>query len=146
MTGSAGVLAVAELMDRLGIIEALDTGIGPIKARPRGVTGGELVAGLAQCQLLDGKFVAALDRHRADTAAQMLSAVPAVASTTAGGWTRCFGPDRVAGIEAGNTTIIARGWARLPEQRRTAVLAGRVGIDLDSTDGEVYGRRKRGVA
>jgi len=137
LTGSAGVLAVAELMDRLGIIEALDTGIGPIKARPRGVTGGELVAGLAQCQLLDGKFVAALDRHRADTAAQMLSAVPAVASTTAGGWTRCFGPDRVAGIEAGNTTIIARGWARLPEQRRTAVLAGRVGIDLDSTDGEV---------
>jgi len=60
--------------------------------------------------------------------------------------TRCFGPDRVAGIEAGKTTIIARGWARLPEQRRTAVLAGRVGIDLDSTDVEVYGRRKRGVA
>ncbi len=146
MTGSAGVLAVGELMDRLGIIEALDTGIGPIKARARGVTGGELVAGLAQCQLLDGKFVAAQDRHRADTAAQVLSAVPAVASTTAGGLTRCFGPDRVAGIEAGNTTIITRGWARLPAQRRTAVLAGRVGIDLDSTDVEVYGRRKRGVA
>jgi len=146
LTGSAGVLAVAELMDRLGVIEALDTGIGPIKARARGVTGGELVAGLAQCQLLDGKFVAALDRHRADAAAQMLSAVPAVASTTARGWTRCFGPDRIAGIEAGKTTIIARGWARLPEQRRTAVLAGRVGIDLDSTDVEVYGRRKRGVA
>jgi len=70
------------------------------------------VAGLVQCQLLDGKFVAALDRHRADAAAQVLSAVPAVASTTAGGLTRCFGPDRV---------------------------------DLDSTDVEVYGRRKRGV-
>jgi len=105
------------------------------------------VAGLVQCQLLDDKFVAALDRHRGDAAAQVLSAVPAVASTTAGGLTRCFGPDRVAGIEVGNTTtIITRGWARLPEQRRTAVLAGRVGIDLDSTDVEVYGRRKRGVA
>jgi len=44
-----------------------------------------LVAGLAQCQLLDGKFVAALDCQHADTAAQVLSAVPAVASTTAGG-------------------------------------------------------------
>jgi len=146
LTGSAGVLAVGELMDRLGVIEALDAGIGPIKTRALGVTGGELVASLAQCQLLDGKFVAALDRHRADAAAQALSAVPAVASTTAGGLTRCFGPDRVAGIEAGNTTIIARGWERLGEQRRAAVLAGRIGIDLDATDVQVYGRRKRGVA
>ncbi len=146
LTGSAGVLAVGELMDRLGVIEGLDAGIGPIKTRALGVTGGELVASLAQCQLLDGKFVAALDRHRADAAAQLLSAVPAVASTTAGGLTRCFGPDRVAGIEAGNTTIIARGWERLGEQRRAAVLAGRIGIDLDPTDVEVYGRLKRGVA
>jgi len=107
---------------------------------------GELVAGLAQCQLLDGKFVNAVDRHRADAAAQLLSAVPAVASTTAGGLTRCFGPARVAGIEAGNTTIIARGWSRLPARRRAAVLAGRVGIDLDATDVKVYGRLKRGVA
>ncbi len=146
LTGSAGVLAVGELMDRLGVIEALDTGIGPIKARAVGVSGGELVAGLAQCQLLDGKFVNAVDRHRSDTAAQALSAVPAVASTTAGGLTRCFGADRVAGIEAGNAEIIARGWERLPEQRRAAVLAGRIGIDLDATDVEVYGRLKRGVA
>ncbi len=82
------------------MIEALDTGIGPIKARARGVTGGELVAGLAQCQLLGGKFVTAVDRHRTDVAAQLLSAVTGVASTTAGGLTRCFGPARVAGIEA----------------------------------------------
>jgi hypothetical protein len=140
------VLAVGELMDRLGVIEALDAGIGPIKSRARGLTGGEVVASLAQCQLLDGKFVNAVDRHRADTAAQQLSAVPAVASTTAGGLTRCFGPDRVAGIEAGHTTIIARGWARLPQQRRVGLLAGRVGIDLDATDVEVYGRLKQGVA
>ncbi len=146
LTSSAGVLAVGELMDRLGVIEALDTGIGAIKSRARGVTGGELVAALAQCQLLDGKFVNAVDRHRADTAAQALSAVPAVASTTAGGLARRFTPDRVAGIEAGNAAVIARGWARLGEQRRAAVLTGRVSIDLDATDVEVYGRRKQGVA
>ncbi len=52
----------------------------------------------------------------------------------------------MAGIEAGNAEIIARGWARLPARRRTAVLTGRVGIDLDATDVEVYGRLKRGVA
>ena len=140
------MLAVGELMDRLGVIEALDAGIGPLKSRARGVTGGELVASLAQCQLLDGKFVNAVDRHRTDAAAQLLSAVPAVASTTVGGLTRCFGPDRVAGIEGGNAQIIARGWERLGEQGRTAVLTGRVGIDLDATDVEVYGRLKRGVA
>lgn len=43
---------MGEPTDRLGVIEALDTGIGPIKGRARGVSGGELVAGLAQCQLL----------------------------------------------------------------------------------------------
>jgi hypothetical protein len=146
LTGSAGVLAVGELMDRLGVIEALDTGIGPIKSRARGVSGGQLVAALAQCQLLDGKFVNATDRHRADAAAQALSAVPGLASTTVGGLARRFTPDRVAGIEAGNTEIITRGWAQLPERRRAAALAGRVSIDLDATDVEVYGRHKRGVA
>ncbi len=96
LTSSAGVLALGELMDRLGVIEALDSGIGPIKSRSRGVTGGELVAALAQCQLLDGAFVAALDRHRADTAAQALSAVPGLASTTAGGLARRFTPARAS--------------------------------------------------
>ncbi len=146
LTGSAGVLAVGELMDRLGVIEALDTGIGAIKSRARGLTGGQLVAALAQCQLLDGKFVAAVDRHRVDTAAQALSAVPAVASTTAGGLARRFTPARVVGIEAGNAQIVVRGWARLSEQRRAAVLTGRVSIDLDATDVEVYGAAKQGVA
>ncbi len=113
---------------------------------PVGSPNGQLVAGLAQCQLLDGKFANAVDRHRADTAAQLLSAVPAVASTTVGGLARRFTPQRVAGIEAGNTTVVARGWARLPARRRAAVLAGRVSIDLDATDVEVYGRRKQGVA
>ena len=140
------MLAVGELMDRLGFIEALDAGIGPIKCRARGVSGGELVASLVQCQLLDGTFVNALDRHRADTAAQALSAVPAVASTTAGGLARRFTSPRVAGIEAANSEVITRGWSLLGEQRRAAVLAGRVSIDLDATDVEVYGRRKRGMA
>lgn len=46
-TGSAGVLAAGELMDRLGVVAALDSVIGPIKARARGLSVGQLAAGLA---------------------------------------------------------------------------------------------------
>ncbi len=42
------MLAVGELMDRLGVIEALDTGIGAIKSRARGISGGQMEAALAQ--------------------------------------------------------------------------------------------------
>ncbi|SBW24408.1 hypothetical protein FDG2_4141 [Candidatus Protofrankia californiensis] len=36
MTGSAGLVAVAEVVNRLGIVGALDEGIGPLKQRDRG--------------------------------------------------------------------------------------------------------------
>jgi hypothetical protein len=42
-------------------------------------------------------------------------------------------------------TVTARMLDRLPHRRRAALLAC-VTIDLDTTDVEVYGRRKRGVA
>ena len=146
LTSAAGVLAVGELINRLGVVEALDAGIGPVKSRAREVSGGELVVSLARCQLLDGTFVNATDRHWADAAAQQLSAVPMVASTNAGRLARRFTPARVAGIETGNAEIVARGWARLPGQRRTALPGDRVSVDLDATDVEVYGRLKQGVA
>ncbi len=46
LTGVSGMLAVTELVDRLGMIKRLDVAIGPIKARERGFTGGEL----GECQ------------------------------------------------------------------------------------------------
>lgn len=55
LTGSAGMLAVGELMDRLGVVEAPDAGVGASKSRARGVSGGELVASLTQYQLLDSQ-------------------------------------------------------------------------------------------
>ena len=42
--------------------------------------------------------------------------------------------------------VTARAFALLPAQRRKALCAGAVTIDLDCTDVEVYGRRKQGVA
>ena len=46
LTGVSGMLAVTELVDRLGVVTLLDGAIGPIKARERGFTGGEL----GECQ------------------------------------------------------------------------------------------------
>jgi hypothetical protein len=40
LTPAAGLLAVAELVDRIGVIEVLDEAVGPIKQRARGVSAG----------------------------------------------------------------------------------------------------------
>ena len=49
---AAGMLAVSELVDRLGVVSALDAGIGPIKTGSRGLSGGQLLVSLAGAQLL----------------------------------------------------------------------------------------------
>lgn len=145
MTGSAGVVALAELVDRLGVVAALDGGIGPVKSRRRGLSAGELLIGMARSQLLGGDALVALDRQRADQAAGLLSAVPVPAASTAAGLARRFGAEQLAGVEAGVAALTARVYGLLPPARRAA-LAAEATIDLDSTDVEVYGRLKRGVA
>ena len=52
LTGLAGLAAVDELVTRLGMVEVLNRGIGPIKERDRGLTGGQLLAGMATAQLV----------------------------------------------------------------------------------------------
>ncbi len=68
LTGMAGLAAVTELVDRLGLVEALDAGIGPLKRRVRGLTGGQLLVGMAVSQLRGESSLAGLDRSRADVA------------------------------------------------------------------------------
>jgi len=145
LTAVCGVAALAEFVDKLHVVGTLDAHIGSIKQRARGVTAGQLLVGLAQSQLLGGDALVALDRQRQDAAAVELSGVPAIASTTAGGLARRFGTEQLAGIEAGNAAVIARAWALLPAGRR-ATLTRAVSIDMDSTDVEVYGSGKQGVA
>ena len=91
-----------------------------------------------------------LDRQRADVAGQQIPPpVPGLASTTAGGpWP--------AGLllGSGGRWSPARLWQDWPDavaacrmaSRVTALAGGPVTIDLDTTDVEVYGRKKRGVA
>jgi hypothetical protein len=146
LTGSSGVAAVAELVERLGVVGVLDRHVGPIKVRDRGVSAGQLLVALAQSQLLGGDALVALDRQRADTAAGLLSAVPGVPATTAAGLARRFGPRQRAGIEVGVAALLERVFPLLPVTGRAALGAAGPTIDLDSTDVEVYGRDKSGVA
>jgi hypothetical protein len=85
LTASAGRAAVTELCDRLGVIEALDAAVGPVKQRNRGFGAGELLTGIAAGQLAGEDFLAGLDRQRADAARQQITPVPGLSSTTAAG-------------------------------------------------------------
>ncbi len=122
-----------------------DRGIGPIKQRARGASAGELVVAIAQSQLLGGDALVALDRQRVDVGVAELGAVPPIPATTAANVARRFGDAQLDGIESGNAEVIARAVTMLGQERKSE-LAARLRIDMDSTDVEVYGSRKRGVA
>ena len=145
LTQYSGMAAVTELVDRLAMIKLLDVAIGPIKERDRGFSGGELLVGMAYAQLAGEDFLVGLDRYRADAAGQALAAVPGLASTTAAGLARRFTEGQWRAVETGIGDVHAAMLALLPEQQ-AARLCATVTIDLDTTDVEVYGRHKRGVA
>ena len=147
LTRFSGMMAVTELVDRLAMIKLLDAAIGPIKSRDRGFSGGQLLVGIAAAQLAGEDFLVGLDRQRADQAGQVLAAVPGLASTTAAGLARRFTDGQWHAVETGIGDVHAAVLAALavaPE--RAAALCETVTIDLDTTDVEVYGRHKRGVA
>ncbi|HEY5857308.1 MAG TPA: IS1380 family transposase, partial [Aldersonia sp.] len=146
MTGNAGMVAVTELVERLDVIGSLDAAVGPIKQRNRGFRPGELLVGMASAQLAGQDFLVGLDRVRADTAGQALVPVPGLSSTTAAGLARRFDERDWLAVETGLAAVTERMLDRLPGQRAAALTAGPVTIDLDTTDVEVYGRKKDGVA
>jgi DDE family transposase len=145
VTRFSGMAAVTELIDRLNMVELLDAAIGPIKVRDRGLSGGQVLVGVACAQLAGEDFLVGLDRYRADVAGQVLAAVPGLSSTTAAGLARRFTEGQWRAVETAVGDVHTRMLAALPEQR-AARLCEQVTIDLDTTDVEVYGRHKRGVA
>lgn len=145
MTPAGGMLAVTELVDRVGVVEALDEAIGPIKQRARGLSGGEFLVGLACAQLAGEDYLVGLDRRRADVAGSCLSPVSAAPSTTAATLAKRFDTARWRSVEAGVGRVAVRVLRHLDPRRRAALLAAPT-LDLDATDVEVYGSRKQGVA
>jgi hypothetical protein len=146
LTPNAGLAAVTGLCDRLGVIGALDAAVGPIKRRDRGLGAGELLTGIAAAQLAGEDFLTGLDRQRADAAGQQITPVPGLASTTAAGLARRITPAQWEAVERGLAAVTGRMLSLLPAPRAAALADGPVTIDLDATDVEVYGRKKRGVA
>jgi hypothetical protein len=146
LTAAGGMLAVTELCGKLGLIEALDAGIGQVKQRRRGFSGGQVLAGLAAAQLAGEDFLVGLDRVRADQAGQHLVPVPGLATSTATGIARRFTDEHWRGAEAGLARATARTIGLLPAERAAELACGPVTIDIDATDVEVYGSKKRGVA
>jgi len=148
LTRFSGAIAVTELVDRLAMIKLLDAAIGPIKSRDRGFSGGQLLVGIAAAQLAGEDFLVGLDRQRADQAGQVLAVVPGLASTTAAGLARKFTDAQWHAVETGLADVAAAALAVLAvvAPARAAALCETVTIDVDTTDVEVYGRKKRGVA
>jgi DDE family transposase len=146
LTPNAGLAVITELCGRLGVIEALDAAAGPVKQRDRGFGAGELLCGIAAAQLAGEDFLTGLDRQRADAAGQQVTPVPGLASTTAAGLARRITPAQWRAVEAGLAVVTGRMLSLLPAARTAALAGGPVTIDLDTTDVEVYGRKKRGVA
>ena len=146
LTGNGGMLAVTELCGRLGLIAGLDEAMGPVKQRRRGFSGGQVLAGMAAAQLAGEDFLVGLDRVRADQAGQQVVPVPGLATSTAAGIARRFTAAHWRGAEAGLAAATARMAALLPAERAAELASGPVTIDIDATDVEVYGSKKRGVA
>jgi hypothetical protein len=147
LTRFSGLAAVTELINRLGLVERLDAAVGPIKARERGFTSGQVLVGMAAAQLCGESFLVGLDRHRADRAGQALTPVPGLASTTAAGLARRFTEGQWAAVETGLGDVHATALDLLDQVApdRAEQLRAEVTIDMDTTDVEVYGRLKRGV-
>lgn len=107
------MVAVTELVERLGVISALDAAVGPIKQRDRGFGAGELLVGLATAQCAEEDFLVGLDRQRADVVGQEIAPVPGLSSTTAAGLARRLTGPQWTAVGVG----VARVTAMLPELR-----------------------------
>jgi hypothetical protein len=148
LTPYAGLAVSGELARRLGLAELIDAELAverrarPVKVRRRGLSPGQLVVSLAECQLVGGSFFDHVEDIRADRAGAGLRAVAATPSAPAAlqnakRFRRCH-VQRVerAMARAGERLDLALG--REPSEPAT--------IDLDATQVTVYGRRKRGAA
>jgi hypothetical protein len=145
LTENGGLVVVAELDRALGITAALDAHIGPVKERDRGLSGGEFALAMAAVQLTGEDHLVGFDRLRGDVVGEGLLPAPVPPSTTAATLAARFDQPRRQGVERASAQVTGRALAALPVGERARILAGRVTIDLDAKDIEVYSLRKEQV-
>jgi hypothetical protein len=145
LTENGGLVLVAELDRALGITAALDSGIGPVKERDRGLSGGESALACAVVQLTGEDHLVGFDRLRADAVGEGLLPAPVPPSTTAATLAARFDQTRREGVERASAHVTARALAALPVAERAPILSGPVTIDLDAKDIEVFSTLKEQV-
>jgi hypothetical protein len=149
------MVAVTELVDRLGMIGLLGAAVGPIKERDRGFGAGELLVGLASAQLAGEDFLVGLDRQCDDVAGQEISPVAGLSSTTAAGLARRFiAPLRrllaglsekdwadAVGMDGAQVAVSSYRPAWWPS--KTEILIRRVKLDISQVSADSRSRRRR---
>lgn len=147
VTGLGGLVLVAEANRVLGVVDKIDQAVGPLKARRRGLSAGQVVVSMAESMIADGDFMADLDTLRADRAGAPLRAVEhPPAPTTFALAARRFDGAALQALESAMAAVVGAWFTLLPAPRRALLEATRPTIDLDGTDVEVYGTKKQGVA
>src|SRR6266545_6755583 len=147
LTPYAGLAVSGELARRLGLAELIDAELAverrarPVKVRRRGLSPGELVVSLAECQLVGGSFFDHVEDVRADRAGAGLRAVAATPSAPAA-------LQNAKRFRRVHVQRVERAMARAGQRLDKAL--GRdpgepVTIDLDATQVTVYGQRKQGA-
>jgi hypothetical protein len=148
LTAHGGLVVIGDLAERLDLVGLIDAELGrerrarPVKTRRRGLSAGELVVSLAECQVVGGSFFDHLEDQRADRAGAALRAVATVPSAPAAlQFSKRFRRVHCQRVE--------RAMARAGERLDGALDRDRarpVTIDLDATVVTVYGRGKEGAA
>ncbi|MGE5635617.1 MAG: transposase [Nocardioidaceae bacterium] len=147
LTPYAGLAVSGELARRVGLAELIDAELAlerrarPVKVRRRGLSAGELVVSLAECQLVGGSFFDHVEDVRADVAGAGSRAVAAAPSAGAAlqnakRFRRCH-VQRVERAVARAGQRLDKALGRDPGEAVT--------IALDATQVTVYGQRKQGA-
>ena len=148
LTPYAGLAITGQLVPALRLVALLDAELSqvrraaPVKLRERGLSAGELVVSLAECQLVGGQCFADVEQLRADLAGGPLRGVAqAPSAATALQLSKRF---RRSHVQAAERALARAG--RALDRALGRDRAEPVTVDLDATQVEVFGRRKRGAA
>ncbi|MGI8800710.1 MAG: transposase, partial [Solirubrobacteraceae bacterium] len=143
LTPFAGLAVIGALTRALGLIGLIDGELArerraaPVKVRARGVSGGELLLGLAESQLIGGECFDDIEELRGDVAGTDLRGARRVpAASTARQLARRFRRCHIQAIERASARVggrLDRALGRDPGEDAT--------IDLDATQLEVHGRQ-----